>query len=132
MQGDKWSTIQNYLKLPPEIDMWSSRVWSRSMKIAVKFDGAGQLVNYSHFYHTEIFWYILQTASSFCFVRSLSLLLFLSHCHTNYFALALLKRLNTKLHFLHGSFVTHLFTKVYLSKNLSIIKKMEGIFFKIF
>ena len=29
-----------------KLDMWSSRVWSRSMKIAVKFDGAGQLVIY--------------------------------------------------------------------------------------
>ena len=44
MHGGKKSTIQNYLKLPNEIDMWSSRVWSRSMKIAVKFDSAGQLV----------------------------------------------------------------------------------------
>ena len=28
-----------------KFDMWSSRVWTRSMKNAVKFDGVGQLVS---------------------------------------------------------------------------------------
>ena len=39
----QYKTTWNYQM---KFDMWNSRVWSRSLKIAVKFDGAGQLVSY--------------------------------------------------------------------------------------